>query len=239
MTAARAAIPCGAPARAQPEPWHPPALLGSTAYRRIGRALDRSGLKRWLEFHVHVYIAAERERLRAPARPPRGLRLAQETAAALPALAALRPEPIEALRERFEAGHWCFAAWQGQRCVAYLWAVAGPADLPSLLGCIWRIPASWVWIYDLYTVPGLIGAFGHLNQALWRAMGGEWRSIAGQVECDNRASRAAHASLGFAELGAIWSWRLGPWRWHCIQDHRRHRRRWRWGTPAIAPDEWT
>ncbi|MGH9540813.1 MAG: hypothetical protein ACRD2H_02890 [Terriglobales bacterium] len=228
----------GAAARAAAAPVRMPRMFTPRLYRRMQNGLGGSGAGRWLGFHVHVYIAAERDSLRHPARPPRELRLGQETEAALPALAAVRPEPPERLRARFAAGHWCFAAWRADRCVAYLWAAPGPTELTSQFGCSWRVPAGVVWIYDLFTVAGVIGAFGHLNQALWKGMGERLHLIAGQVELDNHASRAAHASLGFRELGVIWSWRVGPWRWHCLCAQQPRRRCWRWGLAAVAPYDW-
>lgn len=215
--------------------WNP--WLSPRLYRHIQGAMARCGAERCLQFGVHLYMAAEPAALRRPARRPRGLALRLAGPEALPALVAVRNEPTAKLLARFDAGHRCIAAWQENRCAAYLWAVPGPAELASQFGCRWCIPEGAVWIYDLFTVPGVVGAIAYLNETLLGAMAGRIQLVVGQVELDNRASRAAHASLGYREMGALWSWRAGQLRWHCLERFHPSRRRWLWGVAPIAPGD--
>lgn len=204
-------------------------------YSRLRALPGRLGLRRWCEVGCHIYIAAAREQIRAPARRPRRLRLTAAGVEDAAALAALRGEGAERLRLRLAAGHVCMAAWEeeagadasredaagapavreseSRRCRGFLWALPGPALLPSLFGCVWSIPAGASWVYDLHTAPEVVGLIAPLNAAMLRVLGARARLLLGQVELDNRASRTAHASLGYRECGVLWSWRLGgKWR---------------------------
>lgn len=195
--------------------------VGIMVYRGILKALRLSGLIRWIEIWGHQYIAIRPWHLRVPSRAPRGMTVEEIRPDQWAELLALRPQAGEIFRSRFDAGQRCFGAFLQNRCVAFMWAVEGPGWLPSSFRCNWTLPPRLVWLFDLYSDPGVLGAMPYLHACVRRCLSDVrpyW--LAGQVDYDNYRSMHGHSSLGYQVLGRIWSMRAGPLAVHLMR--RKH-----------------
>ena len=196
---------------------------GVMVYRGILKALRLSRLNRWIEIWGHQYIAIHPWHLRVPSRAPRGMTVEEIQADQCGDLLTLRPQAGDEFRRRFDAGQRCFGAYLQSRCVAFMWAVEGPGVLPTSFHSHWSIPPRIVWLFDLYSDPGVLGAMSYLHSCVRRCLSdGRPHWLAGQVDYDNHRSLQGHTSLGYQVLGRIWSMRLGPMALHLLQ--RRHGR---------------
>lgn len=196
---------------------------GVMVYRGILKALRSSGLNRWIEVWSHQYIAIHPWHLRVPSRAPRGMSVEEISPDRCQDLLALRPQAADEFRRRFDAGQRCFGAYLQNRCVAFMWAVEGPGELFSSFRCVWSIPHRIVWLFDLYSDPGVLGAMPYLHSCVRRCVSdGQPHWLAGQVDYDNHRSLQGHSSLGYQVFGRIWSVRAGPLSVHLLQ--RKHAR---------------
>ena len=196
---------------------------GVMVYRGIRKALRLSRLHRWIEVWGHQYIAIHPWHLRVPSRAPRGMTVEEIHADQCGDLLNLRPQAGDEFHRRFDVGQRCFGAYLQNRCVAFMWAVEGPGILPTSFHSNWSVPPRIVWLFDLYSDPGVLGAMPYLHSCVRRCLSdGQPHWLAGQVDFDNHRSLQGHTSLGYQVLGRIWSMRLGPMAVHLL--HRRHGR---------------
>ncbi len=211
--------------------------LSQLAYRgaqTLLRHLGGSG-----QLCIHHVIAVTPEQLRLPARLPRELRVRELTAEDVSGIEALRRASGVAYGERLRCGHRAAGAFLpasgGQRLVAFVWVVPGPARLPNSFGCAWQIPAAVAWLYDLYSDPGVLGTVPHLYQYLrQRPPVAGLRCLMGQNDFDNLRTRRAHASLGYRVKAELWTLRRGSACLHWVRW--RQRPHWRWlGSGAAIP----
>lgn len=191
---------------------------GVMVYRAILKGLRVSRLNRWIEVWGHRYIAIRPWHLRVPTRAPRGIKVEEIHLDQLDELLRLRPHAADLFRERFNAGQRCFAAYLQKRCVAFMWATEGPGSLRSTFWCNWSVPARTVWLFDLYSDPGVLGAMPYLHSSIRRHLSdGKPLWLTGQVDYDNHRSLQGHSSLGYRVLGLIWTLRIGPLILHLLQ----------------------
>lgn len=120
----------------------------------------------------------------------------------------------ERLQRRYAHGMRCFAIEEGERLVAWFWALHGvPRYMDEFA---WQIPLNetQVWLRDAFVVPERRG------RRLLLAMMGAGVTVEStpmeyfsDVSVSNRPSLRAHAAMGFSRFATVHSLRFGGSRW--------------------------
>ncbi len=120
----------------------------------------------------------------------------------------------ERLQRRYAHGMRCFAIEEGERLVAWFWALHGvPRYMDEFA---WQIPLNetQVWLRDAFVVPERRG------RRLLLAMMGAGVTVEStpmeyfsDVSVSNRPSLRAHAAMGFSRFATVHSLRVGGSRW--------------------------
>ena len=120
----------------------------------------------------------------------------------------------ERLQRRYDHGMRCFAIEEGERLVAWFWALHGvPRYMDEFA---WQIPLNetQVWLRDAFVVPERRG-----RRLLLAMMGAEVTvestpmEYFSDVSVSNRPSLRAHAAMGFSRFATVHSLRFGGSRW--------------------------
>ena len=120
----------------------------------------------------------------------------------------------ERLQRRYAHGMRCFAIEEGERLVAWFWALHGvPRYMDEFA---WQIPLNetQVWLRDAFVVPERRG-----RRLLLAMMGAEVTvestpmEYFSDVSVSNRPSLRAHAAMGFSRFATVHSLRFGGSRW--------------------------
>jgi hypothetical protein len=133
----------------------------------------------------------------------------------LPAYGALRPDqPLNRIRARLAAGHYCHASWHEGRIVDAVWCVSGRGPVEYFSHDI-ILKTGDVYGYDAYTLPShrahnlFMAKVAHIFRE-YQAEG--FTRHTALVAPENRASRAILKRLGAWEIGLYSSVGVGPWR---------------------------
>lgn len=116
------------------------------------------------------------------------------------------------IRRRWARGQECHLGWSGDVLVHHRWEAIGPVELPYL--ALTLQPADGeCYVFDIFTQPGVRGRGVYTAVALWsleRARQSGLRRSLALVAWWNRPSLAACNKIGYATVGTITRWRLGP-----------------------------
>ncbi len=214
-----------------------PSLLeraGLGLYSLLQRGLRRLHLRRCLYIWGQRCLAARPEQLRLALRTLRGMRVRESGVEAIDDLLAVRPGARADFLRRFQRGDRCLSVYNGERCVAFLWSCSGPCDRENSFGARWRIPEKALWLYDLQSDAGQLGAIAYLNFYLREEAairGVEW--LLGQADWCNHRSRWSHQSLGYRETGTVVSLQLAGLHLHLTVPEGPGSWRLQWGAAAI------
>ncbi len=130
------------------------ATVGRDLYQARGPVAFFGRILPWFACRRYLLFAGPLpgDHPRAPARIP--LRIAPASASEMEAVLGLRPYfyTPEMLRDRLEAGHVCFTAWEGSRLVHARWAFRGQVYLRYLDRTL-LIPEDKVYYDETYTAP--------------------------------------------------------------------------------------
>lgn len=194
-------------------------LAGLAVYRDFRRALGtRRALLRlpaWLVHSELVVLALDLDR--APLPPPADVPLAWSPVgeAEVPLVVALNPalDPAGVRRALAAGEDWWLARLDGEP-VHFRAYAAGRVPLPYL-GRALRLEAGDVLLGGAYTAAGrrrrgILAAAARWSQGHVRARG--HRRMVALVATWNEAPRRVAERTGFAEIGRVARWRLGPWR---------------------------
>lgn len=113
--------------------------------------------------------------------------------------------PVDAIRERIEAGSTCIAALREGELLGFMWLQQGTLE-ERLVRCHMRVEPSSrvVWDYDFFIQPRyrlgrLFGRLWDAATAMLRERGVE--ATVSWIRIENRASEQAHARLGAKRIG--------------------------------------
>jgi ribosomal protein S18 acetylase RimI-like enzyme len=135
------------------------------------------------------------------------------------------------VRQRFEAGRRCYAAWTRDQLAAYGWVSFGEEHVGEL-GLHLRLLPDEAYIWDCLTLPayqrrGLYaGLLSHMAQALQAA---GVQAIWIGADYDNRPSQAGIARAGFTAVAELVAAPPLP--------GERRRRGWLQARPGIRPEQ--
>jgi RimJ/RimL family protein N-acetyltransferase len=115
---------------------------------------------------------------------------------------------------QLEAGDWCFVARHQGHIVCARWATTGPV-WSDYLSCELRLAADEIYIYDVFTKPGLRGqavspATSTEMLRYFRAAG--YRRLVTAILPENQPSLRAVAKTGHRPYGLIGYITIGPWK---------------------------
>ncbi len=130
------------------------------------------------------------------------------------AYAAFRPHAAgHGIVDRWDAGHLCFVARDGDRIVSACW-VAMRNAWTDYLGCGVDLTPGDAYLFDAFTLPAYRGhgiALALCMQQLRHlAQAGRRRAIRATVP-ENAPAVAMHTRAGFRPAGTIVRLRIGPW----------------------------
>ena len=119
------------------------------------------------------------------------------------------------VRDRFEAGHWCFTARHMGRLVAAIWVASGSAWIHYLSRKVELAPHQ-LYSYDAFTAPQYRGqnlAPALLAEILRHFQATGYSTLLTAVRHENVASVRSFAKLGFRPYARMGYVKVGPWRW--------------------------
>jgi GNAT superfamily N-acetyltransferase len=126
----------------------------------------------------------------------------------------LREASPEAVRERLDSGHQCFAAYSDGRMVAVCWAAVDSARIDYLETEL-PLAGGEAYLYDSFTLPELrgrnvAGARGMHMIRHFREAG--YRRLLAAYLPENKAAIQPILKLGYRPYAVAVRWKIGPWR---------------------------